>query len=805
MREENLASYDIETGYDDEDDGIIPVLSYADDDENVYVSVCYPLSVDQQQKVVDCLYSSEWLMKHAHPRSDVNTIPPVKGKIYLQVCNNEKDMLHWIFFHMENTSNIHNVIAWYADFDKKGTLQRTFFNDLGDVWKYFNVIDIMPMYVRATGMQSYEGRSALHWSARNTLGYGKILRTEDGTIKTKKRPIPDLVKNDPVLLTVYNVWDSILPLRLNYHYKDLINQWKGYTDFCGLNITDWSDSSYLVEELIQMWVIPEGKILPSRGLNKYYHSIEGGYVKPPIIGLHMPCIELDITKTYPNVMISGNLSSETLVENPCMICDNYQFCIEKGKVHNFLKRREKSVDYIKQIASRKQTYPGVIYKDISEGKSRLPEDHDFIDPHTPAICPINEFTPICEVTIFPSGRIFRKDISSPVPNMLRELTQTRDKIRKKMKDVEKEKDLLRKAGNLTEEREKELDELYQIYYSDQFNKKIVMNSVYGQFVYSKFRLADSRIGADITDVARRQVHWNADVIENYHPTVRGVIGYNSDVPLKCQVVYSDTDSNKFVITNLDEINKSIEKPLEEDDFYKIAQHYADKVNSTYLDFSQQVLGQNTDSAFEVKVEEVMEAFYVWSAKKNYIYKKYGTEKPKKTGIGRSDKLLVFYELTDDMAKLILKNDMLGLSKYLSEFEEKVITGEYRVKLGRPKALRTWEDGPDGPIFASSLKGFWYSMEYSNSVFGKNFKPGDKPTFFTHVKSVKDFDLPKNGMIALEFGDDPADFGVKIDYEGVLRDDIIETRSLRNMLAPLGGWNKIKSGFLPPEKTLDELW
>lgn len=804
MKEENLASYDIETGFYREDDGIIPVLSYADDNENVYVATCYPLSVDQQQKVIDCLHSSEWLMEHAHP-SDINTIPPVKGKIHLQVCENEKDMLHWIFFHMEKTSNVHNVIAWYAEFDKKGTTSRVRANGLDPVWEHLNVIDIMPMFVKAAGMQNFEGRSALHWSARDTLGYGKIIRTQDGTMRSKVIPIPDLVKINPVLLTIYNVWDSILPLRLNYHYKDLVAQWKGYTDYCGLNITDWSENSYLVEELIQRWVLPEGRILPSRGHNRYYHSIEGGYVKPPVVGLHIPCIELDITKTYPNVMISGNLSSETLVENPCLICEKYDYCQSVNKVREFLDRRKESVNFIGQLAQQRQARLGEMYKLINEGKLHLPTDHDFIDPHTPAVCPVDEFEPSIPVSIFPSGRIYRRDISSPVPNMLRELTQTRDKVRAKMEKVEKEKDFLRKTGQLTPEREEELDTLRDIYYSDQFNKKIVMNSVYGMYVYSKFRLADSRIGADITDVARRQVHWNAKVIENYHPTIREVLGLDSDVKINCQVIYMDTDSNKLVITNLKDINKSLPQELGEDDFYKIAGNYTEKVNSTYPEFSKTVLGQVTDVAFEVKIEEVMEAFYVWGAKKNYIYKKYGTEKPKKTGISRSDKMLVFHELTDDMAKLILKGDITGLSKYISEFEQKILSGEYRTKLGRPKALRTWEGEGEDVVVANSLKGFLYAMQYSNKVFQKGFKMGDKPTFYTHVVSVEGYEPPKNGVVALEFGDDPEDFGIKIDYAGVLRDDIINTTSMQNILAPLGGWENIKSGFLPPEESLDDLW
>jgi len=1135
----------------------------------VYVATCYPLSIEQQQEVIDHLYSSDWLIKHVHPRSNTKVIPPVKGKIFLRVCQTEKEMLHWIFFHMENTSYIHNVIAWYADFDKKGTSDRVKANGLNPVWEHLNVIDIMPMYVRAAGMQNFEGRSALHWSARDTLGYGKVVRTED---------IPYLVQNDPVLLTVYNVWDSILPMRLNYYYKDLVYQWKGYTDFCGLNITDWSNNSYLVEELVQRWVFPEGRILPSRGQNRYFHSIEGGYVKPPVAGLHMPCIELDITKTYPNVMISGNLSSETLVENPCLICERYDYCKHVDEVKKFLDRRSSSIKFVEKLAREMKSHMGEMYQLINEGKLHIPTDHDFIDPHTPAVCPIGEFEPTCPVSVFPSGRIYRRDISSPVPNMLRELTQKRDEVRAKMKGVEKEKDFLRKTGKLTPEKEEELDDLYDIYFSDQFTKKTIMNcfsddtklltddgiklvrdikvgdkvltvnritkkveeekvirtyeydyddilyrftgsrmdwkvtgnhrlihtsgrfvfaedvysggrfdiikhqpqdgwihdislwdfddndyvfiksdknmkvwwakkyggdrfykvkkdvikyhntfpypiyfkdfdkshytpsiipvepffkflgwylsegslyhekgrgkrgetydicisqqkvenreriisviksmgytprigkkdisfssrsmfkylekfgvsstkkfiphdilkadscllrsmydtmmlgdgtvsggiskyttksnkladsfvnlcyrlglrcrlykekdginriiiykdvdnlvllkkqmkkehyqgkvysievehnktviagrngnfgpignSVYGQFVYKKFRLADSRIGEDITDVARRQVHWNADVIENYHPTMRDIMGLDSDVPLKCQVVYSDTDSNKYVIANLDEINKSLKKDLEEDDFYKIAQHYVDKINSTYPDFSKQVLGQVTDVAFEVKIEEVMEAFYVWSAKKNYIYKKFGTEKPKKTGISRSDKMLIFHELTDDMAKLILKGDIIGLSQYLAEFEQKVLSGEYRTKLGRPKALRTWEEDKDKVKVANSLKGFLYSMLYSNKVFGKKFKMGDKPVFFTHVKSVDGYDPPENGMVALDFGDDPEDFGIKIDYAGVLKDDIIGNRAMTNFLKPFGGWNNIKSGFLPSSESLDDLW
>jgi DNA polymerase elongation subunit (family B) len=704
----------------------------------------------------------------------------------------------------------HTLVGWYVTFDEGEVKKRSKEYGMGDLFETLNVLDMMQIFVRSSGMHSYEGRAALHWSARDILEYGKIQRTEDKTPRSKVISIDDLIVRDPVLLSCYNIWDSLLLIRINKFYNDVISQWQAHCDYCGLNVSDWAENSYLIEELVQIYVLPEGRILPSRGHNKYYHGIEGGYVKPPITGLHKKVFELDNTKTYPGIMISGNLSSETLVENPCNICEKFEYCESKKKVESFLKKRDESVNFIMKYAQemstpKKKVHMGEVYRGISEGKVHLPTDHLFIDPHTPAKCPVDGFESIVNVAIFPSGRVYRKDISSPVPKLLREIAIMRDETRKKMKDVKKEKDYLRKTGNLTKDMEDELDNKYNVLFSQQFSQKIIMNAVYGLNIYPKFRISDSRIGADVTDVARRQVWWNIDIIESYHPTVNEILHIDVDTLIFCQVIYSDTDSTKVIITNISEIEKAIGHEITEDELKSIADAYCKKINSTYNDFSQKTIGQNTDVSFEVKVESIMEALYMWGAKKNYFYRPYGG-KINKVGIGRSDKMIIFHGLTDEIAKFVLKDDILGLSQYLTEFEHDVLSGKYRDKLGRPRGMRTGEENAEGETEVSaSSKGFLEAMEYSNKVFGKNHKMGDKPVFFNNVVFVKGYEPPSNGMIALEYGDDPGDFGVRIDYNKTLQEDIIGSMAMTNLLAPLGGWANIKSGFLPSKENLDDLW
>ena len=810
----NNAFYDIETFHD----GTIPVLSYVDDQENVFCATCFLLSDEDKMKIKQHIKDSKWLSDHTHITEDGVEVPPLGGEINIRDFSSEKEMLNYIFFNMENVSHIHNVIAWYAEFDKTGTEVRCIENEIEDPWENYNIIDIMPMYVRAAGLQSAEGRSALHWSSRQSLKYGKVIRTVDGKPNSKKIEIEDLANKDPVLLVIYNIWDSLLAKRINYYYNNLINQWSAYTDFCGLNISDWSDSAYLAEELIQLYVFGEGKILPTRGQNKYYHSIEGGYVKPPVVGLHKKCFELDITKTYPSIVISGNLSSETLVENPCDICANKLNCDKVNIVSKFLKDREDGIIKKKMIKkleeeintlqeeSKQEFNNRTIIMDVIDNKRFESNDlktknKSYIDPHIPAKCPIDSFEPICDVSIFPSGRIYRKDIQSPVPRLLRELTIKRDEVRKLMKNVKSQKDFLRKTDQLTKEKEEELDNLYDIYYSDQFVKKEVMNSAgYGLFVYHKFRLADSRVGDDITDVARKQVWWNIDVVENYHPKISEIISTESDILINCNVIYSDTDGIKIIIKNLIDVEESIGRELLEEDLYAISNYYCKKVNSTYPEFALKVIGQSVDVSFEVKVESVMESFYIWGAKKNYIYKLYGG-KIKKTGIGRSDKIMAFHELTDDMGKHILNDDLPSLCECLKEFEEKILSGGDLTLLGRPRGMRKKEDA-DGNV-ADSSKGFVEAMKYSNTKLGKNFKTGDKPVFYNNVIRVGKHNLPSNGMVALEYGDDPKDFGITIDLKRSL-DDMIESQSVSHFLSPLGGWRKIRSGF-KPQVSLDDVW
>jgi len=1245
MKEENLGSYDIETGYYEESDGIIPCLSFVNEDEDVFAGMCYSLLDEEKELVMKCLYDSDFLLKHTNPRDDITYIPPVKGKIYFRDYSSHTDEGHciaWIFQQAE-LQNIHNFVAWYSDFDKKGTTDRL--KEHSDVWDYlptgdwnvwdaYSLVDIMPMFVGAEGMQSFEGRAALHWSARSSLGYGKIIRTTNGEPNGKKKTIPELVANDRVLLTIYNIWDSILPMRINKKYKDLAGRKKSHCDYCGLNLEDWQENAYLVEQLIQNRVYPE-RILPSRGQNKYFHSIKGGFVKVPKKGLFAPCIELDITKTYPNVMISGNMSSETIVDVPCSICKNRAFCDVKDKVYDFVKRREESHQKVVNICLRpddlvplckdkktrtelekikkkiRTTIPhGWVYDRILDGKL-MPLD-GFIDPHEAAKCLSTEleFDSEYPVAIFPSGTIYRRDIESPVPTMLREMTQKRDEVRAEMKKLQNEKDYLRKAGTLTKEKEAELDSLIDIYFAHQFSLKSVMNAVYGLFVFHKFRLADSRVGADVTDVARRQVAWNIVKIEDYKLNISDVIeGY--DGQFKAEVIYGDsvskdtmvfakinkiikyveieelfkidksyvnmgkeysspnidvlsidyygnvkffpinkiirhrinkkqmwrvnvtndwhvdmtadhsiigylgnnamdrlskkgisidkkglgkrinlliqdrlyetkpeelgdviksllthrkiprehiidmdfskevyelmglfigdgsfslnkynksyfirlasgkedfneiidkvilplkeqgyiknfwvgkkygitmngnivkifnkylwlggykkkvpdfiyeeteenirsflrglftadgtiiirnnnpiirftntnydfiractrllwfvgisnsyfkenkcnnykgkmsktyskhvvikdskkyrddiafilkrkndrclkildnyqyspkrnvsssgldiqhfksakkidykgyvydievdgprrmffgngillhnTDSCKFIISNLDEIENTIGRKLTEEELWSVANKYTEYVNSTYEEFARGVLGQVSDIAFEVKVEDVMKSFFNWGKKKNYFYMTFDSDESHKKGVERSDKTLLFKEFVDNISIHILNNDVISLGNFISKFEEELLSGEKAHLIGRPRGVRTGAD-EDGEISDTS-KGYIEAMEYSNSAFGKKFVIGDKPVFFSNVIAVEGWSPPTRGMIALEYGDDLKKYGIKIDYKAVL-EKFKSSNSVKGMLAPLGGWENLKSGFVPNEGDIDDIW
>jgi len=664
-------------------------------------------------------------------------VPGLGGKFYGEICSSERDMLLSLKKKLDSLE-IHNISAWNAEFDKQVTEDRCRVYKIFGMFEKLTVFDLMQSFSILNKNDSYRGRAALKYSCISELGYGKL--EDDGERIASN--LGDYVDENPELLACYNVWDSVIIRRLDIK-KNIVQFYRTYTDFAICNIEDFFNNIKMIETLIMHRNYPQKIVLNSKHWRIYKGRIEGGFVMQPKVGLFLNSFELDLTKAYPTTIISGNYSTETYVERMWEVC----------------KHGEKCQQYLEERL--------------------VPE----------ACWGCRRFVPKPDIEILrvPSGRVYRKDKKGLFPELLKMLRDLRIEYQIKLEEVKEKIANYEKSGDY--ETADALKPIKETLWQKQFTMKSISNSFYGVLASPKFRLTNSDIAADVTHVVRNLVKWNIDNLKTTKLEYEGV-------SVEVEPIYTDTDGVKCAIVNQEEIKKHLGRGLSFKDVDAIATMYEDFLNGTYANFSEETFGHR-DAEFEVKKENIYQALYIWGAKKNYLYKTfpYGDRPSKvvKVGIKRSDRNKVFKDFTDEVGNLILDTQTKEVGKVVRLFETSILSGEKDGDLGTPQGVGK-ELNIDG-----RPNSFYESMMHSNAIFGKEFQVHDKPVFWK-CKSIRGKPLPKNKIVALEYGDKPEEFGLILDREKYLSD--LKT-GVEGFLAPIGTWDALKSNL--SRENVNNLW
>lgn len=381
------------------------------------------------------------------------------------------------------------------------------------------------------------------------------------------------------------------------------------------------------------------------------------------------------------------------------------------------------------------------------------------------------FEPKEKVVITPRGNCYKWEIPGVVPKILTEMGDDRNRLRAEMK----------KATPYSQE--------WKILNNQQIARKVSMNSWYGVLaqVYPT-------IGADITDIARRNIKWIRDkcgiATMLYNPdTKKGAVGF-SDVDgregfmkLQFEVVYTDTDSAKCRISNRREQEELFDYQLQESDIMKIGAILSEKLNKSFADFAELVTGGITkEHAFSVKVEEAYAAYMQAGAKKRYAYLKFdGKVETRGFDTRRSDSTELTKKALNKMFYYILNNPddnegVLLFANWLAEFEKEIKNGDYDKYCGKPIGLNS----------ANERTQHYKAAMASNRILGKDFKVGDK-VYLWWVKPQPDKE--DVGIFALEFDESPYVHGLEPNYDEIIQKFV--RRKIDLILEPLIG-KKIKT-------------
>jgi DNA polymerase elongation subunit (family B) len=136
------------------------------------------------------------------------------------------------------------------------------------------------------------------------LGIQKIDYSEYGSLQELYR------KNWP-LYVKYNIRDVSLVDKLDDKLK-LIDIVMAVAYEYRLNYEDFLTSVKLWDVIIHNYLMKRNIVIPFNKEDKSGHKIEGGYVKIPHTGMHEWVVSEDMTSLYPSIMMTLNISPETI-------------------------------------------------------------------------------------------------------------------------------------------------------------------------------------------------------------------------------------------------------------------------------------------------------------------------------------------------------------------------------------------------------------------------------------------------------------------------------------------------------------
>ncbi|MHA1167115.1 MAG: DNA polymerase domain-containing protein [Candidatus Hodarchaeales archaeon] len=657
------------------------------------------------------LSNRRWLMKNLSigelfDKEKLDVIPKDKIHIY---CPDEEKSEKWLFKEVKRFLNRVKParLGEHAGYDtayiKARLIEGNFKTRIS--WDKLLVWDSMDCYARfIEGSVAVRGRAALDWIGIREFGYGKI-----------KRPgIDDMYYDDPELLACYNIWDCELPRRFCKKTM-MMNLFSSITDYAGTNLKNFNQTQQIVIMTLLHKLNPMGIFLPTfkkdkKGKGKKKgKKMKGGFVADSPVGMYFKVIELDFSKEYPSIIRALNLDFFTRLRDMCSHC--------------------KKKDCKLRV----------------DGRMFIEEGCD-MDATIPVIkCPS------------PASIVIRQDEKGIIPEIMKELGEERDKIRAKMREVEKSE------GKYTPN--------WNIYYQDQFTRKEIMNSFFGVLARLVRELGDA-----ITDCARRHLKWNREKL-----TERSFELRNRDINFT--VIYSDTDSCKIIINELEEIEKEGGE-ITYEELYDLGDRVAKYLNSTYSDFFELHYGTR-DHFFDVKIEDIYKRYMSWGAKKRYAFTTWeNTLHVKGIDIRRSDTPTITRKAQERFFEMVLggrfdktgdwePEDRKAIGKWLRGFIQEIRDGKRDMETGKPKGINS----------ESKTTQQYKAAAASNKYLGKRHRlPGSKPIMYEH-KGIRGMYYPRDVLVSLEWGEDPNDYNIILNYDIIIKKHI--RKKLEGPLMALG--------------------
>lgn len=298
---------------------------------------------------------------------------------------------------------------------------------------------------------------------------------------------------------------------------------------------------------------------------------------------------------------------------------------------------------------------------------------------------------------------------------------------------------------------------YNIYYTQQFALKSIINSFYGVMGFRDFRMYDVEVASAVTEVGRKLITWCMNIAKQS--------GYD--------VIYSDTDSIFVPLKNKDLDTQILE-----------AYALKERIVNTLDDFA---LTMNVRKhVFDLDFDKVFSSLIFTSAKKKYNGKLSwlgGSKVDKMVTVGfesvRSDTTILGKDIQSNLFRLIhsdksveeIRDEAL---KYLNDEIKKVRSNYYKLSdISPPSSItKSFESYKVQTMSVRAAKNAMW--------IGKEYKPGDKPLML-FLSKVPKGTPPMDVVLFDEDKDIPK--GFIPDYEKIIERSI--TSKVEDILEAIG--------------------
>ena len=305
-----------------------------------------------------------------------------------------------------------------------------------------------------------------------------------------------------------------------------------------------------------------------------------------------------------------------------------------------------------------------------------------------------------------------------------------------------------------------------------------------------FRLADPEIGSDITEIARVHNNWNKEWIERVG--VEFVIGegaqalifenIDKEAPagsmvLRFKTIYQDTDSCKVSIVN--------QPPdMTPAQVATVAHLLCDGLNESFHEFVQKTLGIPKNEFFEIKPDAFYARYFQWGVKKRYAYVDFdGKFGYRGVEMRRSSTPPVVKTFQQALFDCILNGgERSEINQLVRQLNEKMLSDDIQdADFGQPHGIKK----------AGTMA--HKAAMWSNANLETHFELGDKPVIYTAQSTPNG--LPANRMVALEWGENPADWGVVVDREASIQRLFANSNSFAAILGAFKtSWERALAGM-----------